>query len=231
MTVLTDLNRSDLTKAIRDFGRNASGADAALFYFAGHGVQVRGKNYLLPVGQQFREEADVETDAVDVNAVLARLEEAGARVSLLVLDACRTNPLQRSGRAVARGLARMEAPSGALVAFAAQPGAEAQDGSGENGVYTKHLLRHIETPALTVEQLFRRVRADVERETGKRQSPRERSSLTGADFYFAGVGALERPPFPRGHATCAAVTTGATRAARRRVGEVFRIARGAERWW
>ena len=183
VTTLTNRNRSQLTAAIRDFGRAAAGADAALFYFAGHGVQVRGRNYLLPVGQKFREEADVETDAVDVNAVLARLEEANAKVSLLILDACRSNPLQRSGRASTRGLARMEAPSGALVAFAAQPGAEAQDGDGRNGVFTKHLLAHMGAPGVPVELMLKRVRADVERETGRRQSPREESSLT-ADFYF-----------------------------------------------
>ncbi|OYU42675.1 MAG: hypothetical protein CFE44_22665, partial [Burkholderiales bacterium PBB4] len=180
----TDRNRAQLTAAIRDFGRNAAGADAALFYFAGHGVQVRGRNYLLPVGQRFTDEAEVESDAVDVNNVLARLEEAGAKVSLLILDACRNNPMQRGTRSSTRGLARMDAPSGALVAFVAQPGAEAQDGDGRNGVFTKHLLNHIGTPGLPVEQVFKRVRADVERETGRRQSPREESSLT-ADFVFA----------------------------------------------
>ena len=193
VTTLTDRNRSQMTQAIVQFGRNAQGAEAALFYFAGHGVQVRGRNFLLPVGQSLQTEAEVEADGVDVNVVLARLEEAQAKVSLLILDACRTNALVRSGRSAARGLARMEAPSGALVAFAAQPGAEAQDGSGRNGTYTKHLLHHIGTPGLPVEQMFKRVRADVERETGRRQSPREESSLT-ADFQF--VEALGAAPGP-----------------------------------
>ncbi len=184
VTTATNRNRSQMTAAIRDFGTRAAGADVALFYFAGHGVQVRGRNYLLPVGQTFTDEAVVETDAVDVSNVLARMEEAGAKVSLLILDACRTAPLQRRGRSTGRGLARMEAPSGALIAFAAQPGAEAQDGDGRNGVFTKHLLAHIGSPGMLVEQLFKRVRAEVERETGRKQSPREESSLT-ADFYFA----------------------------------------------
>jgi pyruvate/2-oxoglutarate dehydrogenase complex dihydrolipoamide acyltransferase (E2) component len=146
-------------------------------------VQIRGRNYLLPVGQRFTTEAEVETDAVDVGAVLARIEEGGPRVSVLILDACRTNPLQRAGRSTGRGLARMDAPSGALIAFAAQPGAEAEDGTGRNGTFTGHLLRHIDTPGLPVEQLFKRVRADVERETARRQSPREENSLT-VDFSF-----------------------------------------------
>ena len=185
VTTLTDRNRQQMTQAIRQFGLDSQGAEAALFYFAGHGVQVRGRNYLLPLGQRFVDEAEVEADAVEVGTVLARLDEAGARVSLVVLDACRTSPLRRSGRNVGRGLARMEAPSGALVAFAAQPGAEAQDGEGRNGTYTRHLLAHIGTPGLPVEQMFKRVRADVERETRRTQSPREESSLT-ADFAFVG---------------------------------------------
>jgi tripartite-type tricarboxylate transporter receptor subunit TctC/uncharacterized caspase-like protein len=181
----TNRNRSQMTTAVREFGRRAAGADAALFYFAGHGIAVRGKNFLLPVGQSFTDEAEVETEAVEVNSVLARIEEAGAKVSVLILDACRNNPLPPSSRSAARGLARMEAPSGALVAFAAQPGAVAKDGTGRNGTFTKHLLAHIGTPGLPVEQVFKRVRAAVEQETGRSQSPREESSLT-TDFYFAG---------------------------------------------
>jgi formylglycine-generating enzyme required for sulfatase activity len=195
VTALTDRNRSQMTSAIRDFGRRAAGADAALFYFAGHGIAVRGKNYLLPVGQSFADEAEVETEAVEVNSVLARLEEAGARVSLLILDACRNNPLPPTSRSSSRGLARMEAPSGALVAFAAQPGAVAKDGTGRNGTFTKHLLNYIGTPGLPVEQVFKRVRAAVEQETGRAQSPREESSLT-ADFYFAQPGRASVTPEP-----------------------------------
>ena len=187
VTILTDRNRAQMTQAIRNFGLAAAGAETALFYFAGHGVQVRGKNYLIPTGQRFADEGEVEADAVDVNTVLGRMEQARASVSVVILDACRNNPLARDGRNVARGLARMEAPSGALVAFAAQPGAEAIDGSGRNGLYTKYLLRHIETAGLTAEQMFKRVRADVERESGRRQSPREETSLTGADFFFKPV--------------------------------------------
>jgi formylglycine-generating enzyme required for sulfatase activity len=192
VTLLTNRNRGDLTTAVIDFGRRAAGADAALFYFAGHGVQVKGANYLLPVGRRFSEEAEVEGDAVEVRFVLGQLEAAGAKVSLLILDACRSNPLRRPGRAAQRGLARMDAPSGALIAFAAQPGAEADDGSGgRNGTYTKHLLQHIGTPGLQVEEMFKLVRAGVERETGRKQSPREQTSLT-TSFYFAAPAAL--PP-------------------------------------
>jgi uncharacterized caspase-like protein len=159
VTTATNRNRVQMTAAIREFGILATAAVAALFYFAGHGVQVRGRNYLLPVDQPFVEEAEVEADAVDVSNALLRLEEAGAKVSLLIQDACRTVPVQRRGRSTDRGLARMEAPSGALIAFATQPGAEAQDGPGRNGVFTKHLPAHIGSPRVPVEELFKRVRA------------------------------------------------------------------------
>jgi len=195
VAMATNRNRSQMTTAIREFGRKAAGADTALFYFAGHGIAVRGKNYLLPVGQSFTDEAEVETEAVEVNSVLARMEEAGAKVSLLILDACRNNPLPPSSRSASRGLARMEAPSGALVAFAAQPGAVAKDGTGRNGTFTKHLLTHIGTPGLPVEQVFKRVRAAVEQETNRSQSPREESSLT-TDFYFAGPGSPQASVVP-----------------------------------
>lgn len=181
-----DQSRSQTLQAVRRFAEAAVGAEAALFYFAGHGVQVRGRNYLLPVGQRFVDEADVEADAIDVGAVLRWIEEGAPRVVLLILDACRSPVIVRSSRAAVRGLARMDAPSGALVAFAAQPGTEAQDGDARNGVYTAALLRHLPTSGITVEQLFKRVRADVERVTGGRQSPREESSLKGDDFYFVG---------------------------------------------
>ncbi len=184
VTQLSDRNRSQMTQAIRDFGQVAKGAEAALFYFAGHGVQVRGKNYLIPIGQAFLDEAEIESDAVEVNNVLARIEEASPSVSLLILDACRTVPIRRSGRDAPVGLARMLAPSGALIAFATQAGAEALDGTGRNGTFTKHLLTHIGTPGLPVEQMFKRVRSAVELETQRAQSPREESSLT-AEFYFA----------------------------------------------
>ena len=184
VTSRTNLGRSEMNRVIKEFAEELARQQAVgLFYFAGHGVQVRGKNYLLPVGQRFEAEADVEADAVDANWVLARLEDAGNPLNLLILDACRNNPLRRSGRSAARGLARMEAPSGALIAFAAQAGAEASDVGGRNGLYTKYLLQYISTPGLPVEQVFKRVRVDVEQASGLKQSPEELNKLRG-DFYF-----------------------------------------------
>ena len=183
VTVLTNLDRKRMNDAIREFSQTASGADAALFYFAGHGMQADGRNYLLPVGQIFEDENDVKNDAVDAVQVLERLESASPKVSILILDACRNAPLKRPTRSGTRGLARMEAPSGALVAFATMPGGVSADGDGRNGVYTKHLLRHIGTPDISIEQVFKLVRLDVERETKRSQSPREESSLV-SEFFF-----------------------------------------------
>lgn len=154
------------------------------FFFAGHGIQVNGKNYLLPVGRAYKSEQDVEAHAIDINFIMQRLEEANGRISVVILDACRNNPFyQRTARTPYKGLAPMDVPSGALVAFSTAPGTEASDGSGRNGLYSKHLLANLRIPGLTLEQVFKRTRDSVERESAGGQSPREESSLKGEDFF------------------------------------------------
>lgn len=175
--------------AIRDFGAKLKDNDGiGFFFFAGHGVQVSGENYLLPVGYPFRNEADVEKAAVPANLVLRYMEDSKNRVNVMVLDACRNNPFIKTRSLKTRGLAPMDAPSGSLVAFSTAPGTEASDGSGRNGLYTKHLMANIKVPGLTVEQVFKRTREGVEtesqRDIGRKQSPREESSLKGADMHF-----------------------------------------------
>jgi len=193
--VRLDADAEQMKAAIRDFSNKIKNNDGiGLFFFAGHGVQVNGENYLLPVGYPFRSEADVEKAAVPANMVLRYMEDAANRVNIVVLDACRNNPFIKTRSLKSRGLAPMDAPSGSLVAFSTAPGTEASDGSGRNGLYTKHLMANIKVPGLTVEQVFKRTRegveAESEREIGRKQSPREESSLKGADMYFV-------PP-PRG---------------------------------
>ncbi len=184
-----NLNAEGMKTAIRDFGElMKKNKDAAgFFFFAGHGVQVNGKNFLLPVGRQYKSEQDVEDYAIDINFVMRRLEEANNRISVVILDACRNNPFYgKKSRSLSSssGLARMDAPSGALVAFSTAPGTEASDGSGRNGLYSKYLLSNIRIPGLTIEQIFKRTRDGVERESGGGQSPREESSLKGEDFFL-----------------------------------------------
>jgi len=174
--------------SIRDFGeRMKKNKDAAgFFFFAGHGIQVNGRNFLLPVGRNYKSEQDVESFGLEINYVMQRLEDASSRISVVILDACRNNPFfNRKTRSFGyKGLAPMDAPSGTLVAFSTAPGTEASDGSGRNGLFSKHLLTNIRIPGLTVEQIFKRTREGVERESGGNQSPREESSLKGEDFYL-----------------------------------------------
>jgi len=176
-------NRKVMKKAIKDFGRRLRYAGIGLFYYAGHGIQVNGNNYLIPIKADIETESDVEFEAVDVGRVLGKMEDAGNELNIVILDACRNNPFARSFRSSNPGLAKMDAPKGSLVAYATAPGSVAADGTGRNGIYTKHLLKHMKAPGLTVEKVFKKVRIDVMRETGDKQVPWESSSLRG-DFYF-----------------------------------------------
>ena len=199
VTALENAALIDMKRAIDDFGdRLRSGGGVGLFYFSGHGVQIQGRNFLLPVGVRVKGERDVEYEAVDAGRVLGKMEDAGNRMNLVILDACRDNPFARSFRSAAAGLASMDAASGTFVAYATAPGRTADDGSGGNGLYTEQLMRYMRTPGLKVEDVFKRVRIDVERTSGGKQVPWESSSLKG-DFYFAGApveAALPAPPPP-----------------------------------
>jgi uncharacterized caspase-like protein len=125
-----DLDKSAMDVAVQSFGRQVQGADVALFYYAGHGVQVAGSNYLVPVGANPTREADVDFQMTDVNLVLRQMQGSGTRLNLVILDACRNNPFgSRSLRASDGGLAQMRAPEGTLISYATQPGNVAQDGS------------------------------------------------------------------------------------------------------
>ena len=181
-----DGDRRTMARAIQQFGRRltAAGKDAVgLFYFAGHGVQANGRNYLIPVGAAIGTEADLEIEAVSATWVLGQMEYAGNALNVVVLDACRNNPFKRSFRSVSRGLARMNAPRGSILAYAAGPGQVAADGSSDNSPYTAALAQAMRTPGLKLEDVFKRVRVRVEAETKERQTPWEESSLRG-DFYF-----------------------------------------------
>lgn len=194
VTLKSNANQRQMKDAIRDFGNQLAKGGVGLFYFAGHGIQFRGRNFLVPVGANIERESHVEDETVDAGFVLAQMEEARNRVNIVVLDACRNNPYSRGFRSVSRGLAQMEAAQGTLVAFATAPGAVAQDGDGRNGIYTKHLLQQMRAPGLPVELMLKRVRDGVIVETKDQQVPWESSSLRGADFYFVPGGASAPAP-------------------------------------
>jgi len=180
----TNLSRQAMRSLIREFGQNlkASGG-AGLFYFAGHGVQSKGRNYLIPVDAEIQSEAEIEDASVDVNLVLNYMEEAQNELNIVILDACRNNPFARSYRSATNGLAQLDAPTGTLIAYATAPGRIASDGLGRNGVYTAELLKQMRVPGVSLPDLFMRVRAAVMKETDKKQVPWEASSLVGT-FYI-----------------------------------------------
>lgn len=180
--------------ALSDFSRKLPGAEAGLVFFAGHGMQVNGQNYLIPVGSRVEAENDVEFEAVNAGRMLAKMEDARCQTNIVILDACRNNPFARSFRSSTSGLAKMDAPTGSLIAYSTAPGSVAADGSGRNSVFTKHLLKYMKQPGLHIGDILMRSRVDVLNETGQKQVPWESSSLTGY-FYFTGAttASVEKP--------------------------------------
>lgn len=181
-----DADQKKMKRAFTDFGKLLSdaGSDAVgLFYYAGHGVQVNGANYLIPTGAKIDSEADVDMEAVNADWVLQQMEFAGNRMNIIVLDACRNNPLPAGKRSAEKGLARMDAPRGSFLAYSTAPGATAVDGKGSNSPYSQALANAIENTHVPLEQLFRQVRVDVMSATSEEQVPWDASSLTG-EFYF-----------------------------------------------
>lgn len=178
-----NLTQRRMKAMIREFGQKLKGGGQGLFYFAGHGIQLRGRNYLIPVDANIQSETDVEDQGVDTNLMLGMMDEAGNGLNVVILDACRNNPFSRSFRSASNGLAQMDAPSGTLIAYATAPGSVASDGNTRNGLYTQELLKNMLMPGLSIEEVFKRVRISVRNSTAGKQTPWEASSLTG-DFYF-----------------------------------------------
>lgn len=169
--------------AVEAFGNKLKAGGIGLFYYAGHGMQVQGANYLIPVDAKIRAENEVRYKAIDAGLVLAKMESAKSDVNIVILDACRDNPFSRSFRSASHGLAQIDAPTGTIIAYATAPGKTASDGKGKNGAYTEALIQAMESPDLKVEEVFKRVRRLVLEKTNKLQVPWESSSLVG-DFRF-----------------------------------------------
>lgn len=189
---LTDAGRQQLLGAMSEFGREARGADIALFFYAGHGLEVAGRNWVLPVDADIQASSDLPAAAVRVDDILESMELSEARVRLVILDACRNNPLPRSlTRAASRGLARIDASAaGTMIVFSAAPGEVALDGSGANSPFSMALARHVTEPGIEIRQMMGRVRADVLAATGDQQVPWVNEAVVG-DYYLAGPGGEE----------------------------------------
>jgi uncharacterized caspase-like protein len=181
--LLENADRTKMQRATLEFGRKLSADVVGLFYYAGHGVQVKGINYLIPVNALANSEEEIEVEAVDVNYVLARMATARNQFNIVILDACRNNPFERSFRSAASGLAAISAPRGTLIAYATAPGSIAADGNGANGLYTGELVAALKMPNLTLEQTFKNARAGVVQKSSGKQTPWESSSVIG-DFVF-----------------------------------------------
>ena len=182
-----DLTEQTFRQVVQDFGRQLEGADVGLFYYAGHGVQVRGSNYLVPVDANPVREVDVDFQMLDANLVLLQMEGAGTKLNLVILDACRNNPLAgRSLRSAASGLATMQSPEGTLISFATQPGSVAQDGSDGHSPYTEALAQTMRKPGLDIFRTFNEVGLAVASATGGAQQPWVSLSPIRGDFYFTG---------------------------------------------
>lgn len=185
----SDLDYREFRRTLSEFSRLADDADVAIIYYAGHGIEVSKRNYLIPVDAQLRDARDIDLEALPLDVMLNTLE--GARsLRLVVLDACRDNPFRarmtRSGgrRSVGRGLSRVNAATNTLVAYAAKEGTTADDGDQGHSPYAAALLQHIETPGLEINFLFRRVRDSVLSSTGGRQEPFVYGSLSSQSIYL-----------------------------------------------
>lgn len=164
-------NQRQMDEAIDEFYRLLLDAEIGLFYYAGHGMQVDGANYLIPVKSSIRSQSDVKYKAINSNLILGKMEDAQSKLNIVILDACRNNPFRSFFRSTQKGLAFMSAPNGTIIAYATAPGEVARDGDGRNGIYTEHLLRNLEKPGYTVIELFNQTALDVKRATNSMQSP------------------------------------------------------------
>ena len=184
VTTLIDADQAAMKKAMLEFGRQLRGSDSVgVFYYAGHGVQIDGENYLIPVGADIKDLEEVALNGVSLSELMKTMERAGSRLNLAILDACRDNPFASASRSAAGGLAPVSAPSGTLIAYATAPGHVALDGQGANSPYSAALAEAIPLEGSALEDVFRRTRRKVLEVTNGRQTPWEHSSLTG-EFFF-----------------------------------------------
>ncbi|MFM6062906.1 MAG: caspase domain-containing protein, partial [Microcystis panniformis] len=182
--LLKDSSKRQMDDALDQFTTRINQGYVGLFYYAGHGMEVEGENYLIPVNAQIKYKKDVEYESMPLGKILGRMEGAGNRINIVILDACRDNPFRKFWRSSSRGLtAPLQATSGTLIAFATAPGKVASDGTGRNGLFTSYLLKYLKTPNVEVDSMLRKVRSDVAKDTNDYQVPWTSSSLIG-EFTF-----------------------------------------------
>ena len=190
---LLNLDKAAFDRAVQQFGQAIAGADVSLFYYSGHGMQVDGDNWLVPIDANPARKQDLDFQMVNAALVLRQMEGAGAKLNVLILDACRNNPFAGSAFRGARGgLTAMQAPEGTVISYATQPGNVAADGGGSNSPFTLALSRTMRQPGLDALNMFNRVGVEVKKMTGGQQQPWVANSPIDGTFYFNGAG----PPAP-----------------------------------
>lgn len=180
---LRDASLQQMRSGVRQFGDRLLSNDVGLVYYSGHGVEVKGRNYFIPVNADVMREDEIADQGLDVSLILEKMNTASKGVNILIVDACRDDPFGRTFRSTSRGLAQMDAPKGTIIAYATSPGKVASDGEGRNSPYTRNLVRVMQQPNKPIEQVFKEVRRAVQEETKNQQTPWENTSLSG-DFYF-----------------------------------------------
>jgi caspase domain-containing protein len=216
VTLREDLDRAAMFGALREFGARLNENTVAVLYYAGHALQLRDQNFMIPVDAEIRSEDEVGVQGMDLTYILGQMSRAKSRVNVVILDACRDNPFAKRASTTSKGLAQMDAPIGTLLAYATAPGKQAPDGIGQRGnsVYTAQLAQHLLTPGLPVELMFKRVREAVVRESHQLQVPWEHSSLLGEFAFVPGLNASNEVAETDGNAEAAlwASVQGSTRA-------------------
>lgn len=178
-----DGTKLEMRNAVRAFTAKISKGGVGLFYYSGHGVQLDGDNYLVPIDANYEYKEEVPDMCVSVSSILKYMETTNNRLNIMILDACRNSPFKSFSRSGEKGMVRVEAPTGSIVAYSTAPGKTASDGNGRNGLYTSKLMKYMNVPGMTIEDIFKQVRIEVSNESKNNQVPWESNSLMG-DFYF-----------------------------------------------
>jgi hypothetical protein len=204
-----DLDKARFDAALAEFGRAIAGVEVVLFYYSGHGLQVDGTNFLVPVDAKPKRREDLDFQMVSADLVLRQMTGSGTRLNILILDACRNNPFSGSGlRSGGGGLAEMKAPEGTLISYSTQPGAVALDGTGRDSPFTLALAAAMRQPGLDVFRMFNQAGLDVNKTTGGQQEPWLSASPIEGEFFFAapaGAPVPASPPAPAAPAETAAL--------------------------
>jgi len=178
-----DGSKLEMREAIKAFSKKVADGAIGLFYYSGHGVQVEGENYLVPIDANIEYKEEVPDECIGVSTILRYMEASNNKLNIMILDACRNSPFKSFSRSGEKGMLRMEAPVGSFVAYSTAPGMTASDGNGRNGLYTSKLMKYLDVPGLKIEEVFKQVRIEVGKESNNSQIPWESNSLMG-DFYF-----------------------------------------------